>query len=301
MIKLAKGVFTTKVRSTYDDLPEVRYHFPKTYLNQAKATVGDWIVYYEPRRQDSDPADRDGRQAYFATAKVQRIESDPRLAGHYYAFVTDFLEFENIIPFRQKGKYLEHALMKEDGSTNKGAFGRAVRLISDDEYELVLRLGFAKPTVYSPEHAEAMAAEESEEYKRPIVEQLVYRPFRDVAFARNVRAIYDFTCAMTGLRLINGGGRPEVEAAHIRPVGNDHNGPDSIRNGIALSRSIHWMFDRGILSLTDNHEILMAKRLVPDPVRQLLNPDGQVLLPADPRLHPHSQFLRYHRERIFKG
>ena len=40
---MAKGVFTTKVNPTYDDLPEVRYHFPKTYLNQTKATVGDWI------------------------------------------------------------------------------------------------------------------------------------------------------------------------------------------------------------------------------------------------------------------
>lgn len=298
---MAKGVFTTKVSPTYDDLPEVRYHFPKTYLNQAKATVGDWVVYYEPRRQDSDPAGRGGRQAYFATARVQRIEPDLRLAGHYYAFVTDFLEFENIIPFRQSGKYLENALMKEDGSTNKGAFGRAIRLISDDEYQLVLQLGFTKPFVHQPEYAEKMVAEEPETYKRLMIEQLVYRPFRDAAFTKNVRAIYDFTCAMTGLRLINGGGRPEVEAAHIRPVGNDHNGPDSVRNGIALSRSIHWMFDRGILSLTDDHEILMARTLVPDPLRRLLNPDGKVLLPADPRLYPHPQFLQYHRKHIFKG
>jgi predicted restriction endonuclease len=31
-----------------------------------------------------------------------------------------------------------------------------------------------------------------------------------------------------------------------------------MRNGIALSRSIHWMFDHGLLSLTDDYEILMA-------------------------------------------
>ena len=298
---MAKGVFTTKVNPTYDDLPEVRYHFPKTYLNQVKATIGDWIVYYEPRRQDSDPAGRSGRQAYFATARVQRVEADSRLAGHYYAFVTDFLEFENIVSFRQGEKYLENALMKEDGSTNKGAFGRAVRLISEDEYQLILQLGFAKPAARQPEYAEEMVAEEPEEYRRPTIEQLVSRPFREAAFTKNVRAIYDFTCAMTGLRLINGGGRPEVEAAHIRPVGNDHNGPDSVRNGIALSRSIHWMFDRGLLSLTDDYEILMVKDLIPDPVIRLLNPDGKILLPADRRLCPHPQFLQYHRERIFKG
>ena len=141
---LAKGVFTTKVNPTYDDLPEVRYHFPKTYLNQVKATVGDWIVYYEPRRQDANDASRGGRQVYFATARVQRIAADPHRPDHYYVFVTDFLEFEHMVPFRQGGKYLEDALMKADGSTNKGAFGRSVRLISDNEYQLILQLGFTK-------------------------------------------------------------------------------------------------------------------------------------------------------------
>ena len=45
-----KGVFTTKIIPEYDDLPERRYHFPSTYLKQAERCVGDWIVYYEPRR-----------------------------------------------------------------------------------------------------------------------------------------------------------------------------------------------------------------------------------------------------------
>jgi len=298
---LAKGVFTTKVSPTYDDLPEVRYHFPKTYLNQAQATVGDWIVYYEPRRQGSNDVSRGGRQVYFATARVQRIADNPHRHAHYYAFVTDFLEFEHIVPFRQGGKYLEDALMKEDGSTNKGAFGRSVRLISDNEYQLILQLGFTKPTDDQMEDVDVIAVEEPETYARPVVEQLQFRPFRDAAFTRGVRAIYNFTCAMTGLSIINGGGRPEVEAAHIRPVGNDHHGPDSMRNGIALSRSIHWMFDRGLFSLTDGYEILMVKELIPDPVKRLLNPDGKILLPADRRLYPHPQFLQYHREQIFKG
>ena len=60
---MAKGVFTTKVLPVYDDLPEVRYHFPKAYLNQVRQTVGDWIVYYEPRREDASPGGRAGRQS----------------------------------------------------------------------------------------------------------------------------------------------------------------------------------------------------------------------------------------------
>ena len=106
---------------------------------------------------------------------------------------------------------------------------------------------------------------------------------------------------MTGLSIINGGGRPEVEAAHIRPVGNDHHGPDSMRNGIALSRSIHWMFDRGLLSLDDDYTILVAKDRVPEPVHRLVNPDGRLKLPARPEFRPHPQFLRFHRKTVFKG
>jgi putative restriction endonuclease len=82
----------------------------------------------------------------------------------------------------------------------------------------------------------AMVAEEPGEYNRPVLEQLVRRPFRDAAFAKSVVMAYGYSCAVTGLRLINGGGRCEVEAAHIRPVGEGHRGPDSVRNGIARSR-----------------------------------------------------------------
>ncbi len=43
-----KAVLQTKVSPAYDDIPEQFYHFPRTYLNEVKAAVGDWIVYYEP-------------------------------------------------------------------------------------------------------------------------------------------------------------------------------------------------------------------------------------------------------------
>lgn len=53
---------------------------------------------------------------------------------------------------------------------------------------------------------------------RRIVAQVVQRPFRDRAFSAAIKAAYHDTCAVTGLKLINGGGRSEVQAAHIRPV-----------------------------------------------------------------------------------
>jgi HNH endonuclease len=103
---------------------------------------------------------------------------------------------------------------------------------------------------------------------------------------------------MSGLRLINGGGRPEVQAAHIRPVASD--GPDSIRNGLALSGTLHWMSDRGLVSIDDDYRIVRASNLPAD-VGRLIRPEGYLLPPSDEALRPHPSFLRFHRENVFRG
>lgn len=297
-----KGVFTTKQVPSYDDLPEVRYHFPKTYLDYTRRMVGDWIVYYEPRRSTVERSSRGGRQGYFATARVSRIERDIKAANLYYAYVQDYLEFDGLVPFSIGGMYLEAALMKPDGTTNRGAFGRAVRLLADREYQLILHYGFAAGTEddgsASARDAEPLAAEEQQELRPSL---LTSRRFRDRAFARQVASAYDSTCAMTGLKLVNGGGRSEIEAAHIRPVGVGHYGPDSVRNGLALSRTFHWLFDRGIVSIADDYEIIFLEKAVPERLQHLLLPGGRIKVPDDPLLRPHPQFLRYHRENIYRG
>ena len=137
-------------------------------------------------------------------------------------------------------------------------------------------------------------------FERPVIERLVSRPYRDVAFRRKVREAYDYRCAMSGLRLRNGGGRPEVNAAHIRPV--ERQGSDFVRNGLALSGTLHWMFDRGLISVADDreHTILVSRNKVPREVAdRLIVPSGQLVLPEDQRNWPHPDNLRWHRENVF--
>jgi putative restriction endonuclease len=299
---MAKAVFTTKVKPGYNDLPEVRYHFPQTYLNQAKQAVGDYVVYYEPRRSSVDLSSFGGRQSYFGIARVTAIVADDNLKDHYYALVDEYLDFDRPVPFAEGAQYFESALRKADGSTNKGAFGRAVRLIPDVEYDRILRAGFAPvlgENILSPEISSPGYSEPTTPFERPIVEMTVSRPFRERSFMHNVRAAYSNRCAITGLRLINGGGRPEVQAAHIQPLASK--GPDSVRNGLALSGTVHWMFDRGLISIGDDYKILIAKNHVPDDAARLLNRNGMVNLPEDPTLHPNTYFLKFHRDKVFKG
>lgn len=58
---------------------------------------------------------------------------------------------------------------------------------------------------------------------------------------------------------MNGKGRPEVQAAHIKPV--EAGGSDSVRNWIALSATVHWMVDPGLLSLYDDFTVLKSRHL----------------------------------------
>ena len=73
--------------------------------------------------------------------------------------------------------------------------------------------------------------------ERRIAEMLVNRKIRDARFRGAICEAYDNRCAVTGLRIINGGGRAEVQAAHIWPVKDG--GPDVVQNGIALSATAH--------------------------------------------------------------
>lgn len=300
---MAKAILTAKVSPSYDDLLEERYHFPRTYLRQVEAAIGDWIIYYEPRRLTPDANSLGGRKAYFAVAFISDIVSDERRSDHFYARIGEYLDFYRPVPFREGNSYFETGLKKSDGSTNKGAFRRSVRNIPDREFDLILAAGFGPLVSDQASLAESANSDGFEDppstFERPIVDSLLARPFRDRAFMTSVRSAYSETCALTGLKIINGGGRPEVQAAHIRPVA--YSGPDSVRNGIALCGTVHWMFDRGLISLDDDYTILTAPDSTPNEIRELLNQTGKMTLPPRPELYPHPKFLRYHRQNIFKG
>ena len=118
-------------------------------------------------------------------------------------------------------------------------------------------------------------------------------------FATGIKRAYDNICAMSGLRIINGGGRAEAQAAHIRPV--DANGPDSVRTGVALSSTFHWMVDRGLVSIDDDFGLLLKGDAIPSGVMSLVNRDGRLRVPEERVYWPHRRLLEWHRERVFKG
>ena len=59
-----------------------------------------------------------------------------------------------------------------------------------------------------------------------------------------------------------------MQAAHIRPVASQ--GPDSVRNGLALTGTLHWLFDRGLLAIGEDLGILVSPQGLPDDLGRLL-------------------------------
>lgn len=298
---MAFGVFIHRSDSIYDDSPAERYQFPSQYLGRAQAFVGDWVLYYEPRKVAET-------RGYFAVAKIQQILPDPSAPGMYLALIEagSYLDFPNPVAFSDAEGPIERGLLNEAGAIS-GRAQSAVRPISPADFNRIIELGLAGddtllPRVDDPALDNLVQEERSPfafEQERDRVGYFASRIVRDRIFRRVVLRAYDARCAITGLKLINGGGRAEVQAAHIRPV--EASGPDIINNGLALSGTVHWMFDRGLISLADDLQILVSRQINdPDGVRAMINKSGRALPPLRSADRPHPHFLQWHREHCFK-
>ena len=296
---MAKGVFLYREDSRYDDRPWDRYQFPDQYLTRAAQIVGDWVIYMEPVKA--------GRKGYHAVAKVDRITPDPTTPGMHLAIIdpNSYLDFDHNVPFQSGGDYPERSVLNEAGNVS-GRAQAAVRTIPADDFNRIIGLGLDTHDELLPrtddELALAAVAEEQApyEFEQDRVQMLTKRTIRDRVFRTRVLKAYDRRCAFTGFQFINGGGRAEVEAAHIKSVGAK--GPDVVQNGLALSGTVHWMFDRGLLTVADDASIVLSNHINDvDGVRKILQPSGRARFPDDQREAPDPAFLRWHRENCFKG
>ena len=116
--------------------------------------------------------------------------------------------------------------------------------LSDDLLETALRLE-------SLEQWTPFVAEDRAVYR-------VSRQKRDEAFRTIVLRNYDHTCAVTGQRF-HSPQHVEADGAHI--IRKEVRGTDDPRNGVALSKSAHWAFDRGIFTISDQYEVIVNPKI----------------------------------------
>ncbi|GAA5176970.1 HNH endonuclease [Rugosimonospora acidiphila] len=86
------------------------------------------------------------------------------------------------------------------------------------------------------------------------IPSLVQRIVRSTAVALGVKQLHDYCCQVCDIRLTTDAG-PYVEAAHIRPLGRPHDGPDVATNLLALCPNHHVLFDAGAFYIADDYTI----------------------------------------------
>jgi HNH endonuclease len=144
---------------------------------------------------------------------------------------------------------------------------------------------------------------------RKLVKTVRETTLRVRGFRQAVIEVYDFRCAVCGLKINSPDSLCwEVEAAHIVPHGSF--GRDDLFNGIALCRFHHWAFDVGWFALLDNYKICVSSKLSHLPsdfgrvrefelIRGLTRRGTGISLRGKREVYPHINSLRWHRQFVF--
>ena len=117
------------------------------------------------------------------------------------------------------------------------------------------------------------------------------RSFRDM-----VMYFYEGRCAITNRDfLVEHWLFNNLEAAHIyaRAAG----GGSHPSNGIALERNLHWAFDRGFFTLTEDYKVDVHPEAMRIPYLQGIHKQS-ILLPQDNRTWPDKEAIKWHRENV---
>ena len=78
-------------------------------------------------------------------------------------------------------------------------------------------------------------------------------------FRERVRRAYNHTCAVSSIDIATPRMIYEVESSHVVPV--SEGGSDDLRNGLALTQTLHWAFDKGLFGIRPNRTIYIPRRV----------------------------------------
>lgn len=129
---------------------------------------------------------------------------------------------------------------------------------------------------------------------RQVIITTVSRKLREKSFTKRVLAAYGNKCAFSGMQL------KLVDAAHILPV-SEPTSTDETSNGIALSALYHRAFDRGLVTINEQYQILVHNQKLEelrengfdgglDRFQELLRP--VIIVPSSISDRPNANFIR---------
>jgi putative restriction endonuclease len=121
---------------------------------------------------------------------------------------------------------------------------------------------------------------------------------RGSLFKREIPKIYLNTCCISGMKIDATINISMIDACHIVPFSESYD--DTITNGIALCPNLHRAFDRGLIAISDDYEVLVKTNFVESnsafSIHQFKN--RKILLPSSKNYYPSLENLRHHRMRF---
>ncbi len=124
---------------------------------------------------------------------------------------------------------------------------------------------------------------------------------RNGLFKKMVPKIYGNRCCFTGMQLSSTFGHSFVDACHIVPFSLTHN--DKVTNGIALCPNLHRAFDRGLVGIDENYNIIVSEHVLEDTEHSygIGRMHGKPMaLPKEKLHYPAQEYIGWHRENLFK-
>lgn len=304
-------ILTSKPNSPYADTTR-SYEYPRRYQRLFQPlNVGEPMIaiIYGP---DDESSRRMAFIGWAALNSAPRTSARATLNGEpqwIVDYVDDIQYFPVSVPFRIMGDAMERWVREWQPGT-PDMRGRSVRYLEESDARHILELGYAGSLPVLSDYGVPDQGTTNLAAERAT--RLVEAVMRDAGFRRDVVRAYDSTCAVTGLSAV-GQSRRRVarllDAAHIRPV-NDK-GPDIVGNGLALTPTVHRLFDAGLITIRwfgDDLQLATSpdldSRMVSIPERGIdlgLHAGAGLILPSDRALWPKADLVRYHQTKIFRG
>jgi len=150
--------------------------------------------------------------------------------------------------------------------------------------------------------------ESSEKYQKRILkiresldieqfEEEVY--IRSNIFKREIPKIYNNTCCISGMRVDVVDNISMIDACHIIPFSESFN--DTITNGIALCPNLHRAFDRGLISIDNDYNVILNTNFN-EPNKSTYNLKQfhgvKIILPDHFSYYPSKNSLKHHRKKF---
>ena len=191
----------------------------------------------------------------------------------------------------QRWQFAEHRAADRFTVMAKYFTGQTLpRELPDHLRALEYQIAHDSPEAYVARQLQRLQDEEEEE-----------QVLRGAAFKRKIPELYDYSCAITGLRVKTSRAVNLIDACHIVPWADSFN--DTITNGIALCPNMHRAFDRGLISVADDLTVLVSPDLHENESSHAIRPFArkQLLLPKDRQHWPARDNLAKHRVRFGFG